>query len=65
MGDKAAAAAKSESIKETTLGGKAAAAAKSEIMKRDTFGRQGGSGSKEGNHDGRQAWVGDKAAEHV
>ena len=33
---------------------KAAAAAKSEIMKGDKFGRQGGSGSQERNHEGRQ-----------
>ena len=36
------------------MGDKAAAAAKSEIMKRDKLGRQGGSGSKERNHEGRQ-----------
>ena len=42
-----------------------AAAAKSEIMKGDKLGRQGGSGSQERNHEGRQAWetsLGDKAA---
>ena len=52
MGDKAAAAAK----RETSLGDKAAAAAKSDIMKGDKLVRQGGSGSQERNHEGRQAW---------
>ena len=43
-------------IMETSLGDKAAAGAKSEIMKGDKLGRQGGSGSQERNHEGRQAW---------
>ena len=55
MGDKAAAAAKSQIMRETSFTDKAAAAAKSEIMKGDKLGRQGGSGSQERNHEGRQA----------
>ena len=43
MGDKAAAAAKSEIMKGDN---KASAAAKSEIMKGDKLGRQGGSSSQ-------------------
>ena len=43
-GDKAA--AKSEIMRETSLGDKPAAAAKSEIMKGDKLGRQSGSGSQ-------------------
>ena len=35
---------------------KTAAAAKSDIMKGDKLERQGGSGSQEQNHEGRQAW---------
>ena len=62
LGDKAAAAAKRETMKETSLGNKAAAAAKSESMKGDNLGRQGGSGSQERNHEGRYACMGDKAA---
>ena len=41
---------------------KAAAAAKSEIMKGDKLGRQGGSGSQERNHEGRETSLGDRAA---
>ena len=52
MGDKAAAAAKSEIKK---VGDKAAAAAKSEIMKGDNLGRQAGSGSQKRNFEGGQA----------
>ena len=65
MGDKAAAAAKSEIMKGDKLGrqggsgsqkrDKAAAAAKSETMNKDKLGRQGGSGSQKRNHEGRQA----------
>ena len=43
-------------MKGDKLGDKAAAAAKSEIMKGDKLHRQGGSGSQERNHEGRQAW---------
>ena len=53
MGDKAAAAAKSETTKGDKFGRRGA---KSEIMKGDKFGRQGGSGSQERNQEGRQVW---------
>ena len=59
-GDKAAAAAKSETMRNHE--GRQAwrqgdsAAAKSEIMKEDKLERQGGSGSQERNNEGRQAW---------
>ena len=56
MGDKAAAAAKSEIMKGDKLNRQAAAAAKSEIMKGDKLHRQGGSGSQKRSHEGRQAW---------
>ena len=61
MGDKAAAAAE-RNHEGTSLGDKVAAAAKSEIMKGDKLWRQGGSGSQERNHEGTQAFMGDKAA---
>ena len=44
-----------KSGRETSLRDKAAAAAKSEIVKEDKLGRQGGRGSQERNHEGRQA----------
>ena len=48
MGDKAAAAAKSEITKGDKLG--------NEIMNGDKLHRQGGSGSQKRNHEQRQAW---------